>query len=353
MGLIPLPAQPWNRKIDKSISELGIKVAAPSMSVDFDTRSVESPHQLDFWRESIQQAYMRLEVRGFSPRSSGFKGRIVQHLDKGLVYSEISGDPHVAILTQKLARANGDDRFMVVVQRRGVMHIEQAGRQTVLGEGEFALCSASSLCCLTMPERFHADTILIDGSALRTVVREPERFTAQSLSGNYTGAGLIFLGMVLSLREAIAHLAPTSTSRINDAIVNALGATLGALEPGDVESRDTSLAAFHRERIRLLINDRLFDPELSINAIARELKLSTRYVHLLFECESETLTRSIWRRRLQAAKSAIGAQLHRPRALSEIAYSVGFKDAAHFSRQFKATYGCTPADFRAGIARGQ
>jgi AraC-like DNA-binding protein len=32
--------------------------------------------------------------------------------------------------------------------------------------------------------------------------------------------------------------------------------------------------------------------------------------------------------------------------ITEIASRVGFKDPSHFSRAFKALYGCSPAEFR-------
>ena len=37
-------------------------------------------------------------------------------------------------------------------------------------------------------------------------------------------------------------------------------------------------------------------------------------------------------------------------AISEIAYGVGFKSTAHFSRKFKRVYGINPRDFREACA---
>ncbi len=39
-------------------------------------------------------------------------------------------------------------------------------------------------------------------------------------------------------------------------------------------------------------------------------------------------------------------------AISEIAYGVGFKSTAHFSRKFKRVYGINPRDFREACALG-
>jgi AraC-like DNA-binding protein len=53
--------------------------------------------------------------------------------------------------------------------------------------------------------------------------------------------------------------------------------------------------------------------------------------------------RYVLMRRLQVAR----VQLARRRPLSEVALATGFADQAHFSRLFKATYGLTPARYRA------
>jgi AraC-like DNA-binding protein len=55
--------------------------------------------------------------------------------------------------------------------------------------------------------------------------------------------------------------------------------------------------------------------------------------------------RYLLRRRLEFARE----QIARRRPLSEVAFDAGFADQAHFSRLFKATFGLTPARYRALI----
>jgi len=322
------------------------------LAVSFSTRSVEAPHQLEFWRESIGEVYVRLEVDTLAPNSAGFEGTILRHMERGLAYSEIFGDAHVATRTPRLAKHGGEDAFLVLVQRSGQTLIEQDGRQAVLHEREFALCDSNRSCTLTMPRRFHHDTLMIDGRTLRAALREPERFTARPMRGD-TGPGRIFLSMLGALRETVADLDERAGACVSDSLVDMLGATVASLHGEAERLPENNLETYHRERIRSLTNERLFDPNLSVESIAAEVKLSSRYIYRLFEHEPETLSIWIWRKRLEAARRAILSRSQRHRSLTDIAYSVGFKDPAHFSRQFKAAYGCSPRDFRASMARAK
>jgi len=322
------------------------------VSTRFSTRTVDARHQLDFWRESIGEVYVRLEVSPLAPSGQGFDGTILRHMDRGLVYSEIFGDGHVAVRTQRLAKNAGEDLFLILVQRSGHTLIEQDGRQAVLREGEFALCDSNRSCTLTMPQRFHHDALMIEGRALRTVLREPERVTARAMRGD-SAPGRIFLSMFGALRETIGELDERTGAHVSDSLVDMLGAAVGSLQAGCEQSPHSNLETYHRERVRSLVNERLFDADLSVESIAEEVKLSSRYLYRLFEREPETLATWIWRRRLEAARRAILSPSQRHRSLTDIAYSVGFKDPAHFSRQFKATYGCTPREFRASLTENR
>ena len=62
--------------------------------------------------------------------------------------------------------------------------------------------------------------------------------------------------------------------------------------------------------------------------------------------ESETLMRQIWEDRLRHCREDLVSTELRRRSISEIAYSWGFRDAAHFSRMFRHRFGETPSALR-------
>lgn len=98
-------------------------------------------------------------------------------------------------------------------------------------------------------------------------------------------------------------------------------------------------------RVQGAIEERLGDPELSVEALARALHCDRSYLlrrlrTLTGEPPSE-LIRSL---RLQRAEQLLRAGAG---AVSEIAYAVGFKSVAHFSNTFHGRYGERPSAFAA------
>lgn len=82
----------------------------------------------------------------------------------------------------------------------------------------------------------------------------------------------------------------------------------------------------------------------TVQYCAGELHLSPNYFGDLIKRETgHTAQEHIRLRLIDAAKERV---LDRSRSISEIAYDLGFKYPAHFTRLFKNTVGCTPVEYR-------
>jgi AraC-like DNA-binding protein len=102
-----------------------------------------------------------------------------------------------------------------------------------------------------------------------------------------------------------------------------------------------------RARITSYVDLRIRDPELSVEGIATAMRCSSRYLQKVFG-GSETLGRYIWRTRLERCRSALEDPANAGVSVTEIAFSLGFSNASHFSRAFKERFGLTPRDCRDG-----
>ena len=80
--------------------------------------------------------------------------------------------------------------------------------------------------------------------------------------------------------------------------------------------------------------------------------VSQRYLSLLLQGTGQTFSELVWSKRLEMARDWLARSDPRDIAISEIAYGVGFKSTAHFSRKFKRVYGINPRDFRETCALG-
>jgi AraC-like DNA-binding protein len=151
--------------------------------------------------------------------------------------------------------------------------------------------------------------------------------------------------MIRTLAADIDALAPESAAAVADSVSQILIAGLAAL-PAAKREPVSQLIAYHRGQIKALIRARLADPELSVSQIAQALRLSPSTLHRAWAGEACSLSDFIWSQRLDAARRDLCDPACAARTVSDIAFSWGFNDAAHFSRAFRARFGCSPKELR-------
>lgn len=94
------------------------------------------------------------------------------------------------------------------------------------------------------------------------------------------------------------------------------------------------------------IDTHLTEQTLTPATIAEALHISLRSLHLAFESESASVARTILSRRLERCREALEQPGLRHLSIEMIAGRWGFSNASHFSRAFRAMYGCSPRDWR-------
>lgn len=99
------------------------------------------------------------------------------------------------------------------------------------------------------------------------------------------------------------------------------------------------------------ILERISDVNIRHVDVARRFGISSRYLYCLLSTENTTFSRILWDARVRRASEMLGDKKFRNRAIHEIAYLVGFKSVSHFSRNFKASFGISPREFRSRRAR--
>lgn len=312
------------------------------MTVLLNTDSVPPRKRLAYWTDMICNTYVQLECD--SIQCDRFAGSINSQSMPGLDLSVVaSGAQKVRRTPRQIARAN-DDYFLVSIQTQGQGVLRQDGRDALLSPGDFALYDSTRAYELHFDGDFQQIVLKLPGEQLRSAVRDTEKLTATTVSGR-AGAGHLMIGMIKTLWEDIDALEPASAVAVAGGVLNILVAGLQTL-PASKCRGVSSLTSFHLARIRSEIDSRLRNPALTVGDVARDLGISVGHIHRLFRQEATTPAQYIWSRRLEMCSRDLVDPRRAGHSISEIAFSWGFNDAAHFSRSFRNRFGVPPREWR-------
>ncbi|MEE7462853.1 AraC family transcriptional regulator [Methylobacterium fujisawaense] len=102
------------------------------------------------------------------------------------------------------------------------------------------------------------------------------------------------------------------------------------------------------QRAKAYVEANLSDPTLDPTQIAAAVGVSLRRLQELFHERNQHISDWIWQRRLEKAAACLADPSRTYLLISTIAYNYGFVTQAHFARRFRARYGVTPTEYRAG-----
>ena len=298
--------------------------------------------RVGYWSDLVWRSFGRLRSDTYG--DPDFSGHI-SLLDLGEVrVCRLQAARHRVVRT---AAAGGSDPgyLKMVIQRRGCSLFEQGGRTARLKPGDWSLYDTTRSYIVSAPHPVDLHILLLPRHGILRGRKDLEQMLVHRLRGRTGMAKLagLAIGHALESAAAGAPIAPDSGDEIVDLLHAALLEQSGAYLPRIGRS-------VMRDRIKQYVDDRLSDPDLSIDAVAQAMNCSKRALHLAFEVEGRTLRDYIWDSRLESARRALeGAAGDAERgAISGIAFASGFNSAAHFSRAFRGRYGVSPRAWLGG-----
>ncbi len=139
-------------------------------------------------------------------------------------------------------------------------------------------------------------------------------------------------------------LAEESARALVETALTLIGNAVRASEDA-VPPRQT-IADRRLQDVLRFIEVHLSDPQLSTAMVAKGCGISPRYLSFLLRLKGTSFSELVWEQRLEKARNWLSASDPRDISISEIAYGVGFKSPAHFSRMFKRVFKVNPREFR-------
>ena len=135
-------------------------------------------------------------------------------------------------------------------------------------------------------------------------------------------------------------------SHIHDLIALSLGATRDAA----AVAQRRGVRAARLQAIKTDIAASLGDCDLKLTAVAARQRVTPRYIHKLFATEGTTFSEFVLGQRLARAHRLLTDPRFAKRAVSSIAFDVGFGDLSYFNRSFRRRYDATPSEVRDSAA---
>ena len=143
-------------------------------------------------------------------------------------------------------------------------------------------------------------------------------------------------------------LAEDSARLLIETALTLIGTAVRASEEG-LPVRQ-SIADRRLQDVLRFIEVHLSDPQLSTAMVAKGCGISPRYLSFLLRLKNTSFSEMVWEQRLEKARKWLSSSDPRDISISEIAYGVGFKSPAHFSRMFKRVFKVNPREFRGECA---
>lgn len=320
-----------------------------STSILASTAGLGQHDKFGYWQDVVCRSLVDLECRPVS--GMAFEASVEGSRLEGLSVARIEASAHrVERQPSAIARASEESLIFNFVLS-GVAMAQQDGRSVVLRAGDGAVCDAQRPYSLRFDDTFKIITIKLARSAIAHRAASIHRITATSFGESSQMCPILF-GYLVSFSKQASLLAPAASEKVVRNFTELLAAAMDEViltSPLPLsEYRATALM-----RVRDFVERHLDVCELDASMVSTALNLSPRYINKLFEAENTSLTRYIWRRRLERAAADLQDPARAGLGISAIAMAHGFNDLSHFSRAFRQRFDLSPRAYRAsGIASG-
>jgi AraC-like DNA-binding protein len=288
-----------------------------------------------------------LRVRSANPAMSLKACRLV---GGGLAISFSSTPFEMCHKAEHVSAADeGDVLATIAVEGEGVF--EQAGRQMAFGKGDIAFRTTRLPSTFSLQKPCQLMVLRLPAARFFGLYGDlSERFRPSIARADAL--------LVATARDHLAHVFPelphlgaASAYFSEQSFVSLLAAIYCESNP-DAAANTGAGEPDRWQRLVACIEAHLCDPDLSVETIARDLRISKRLAHRQFEARGMQYGAYLRMRRLERAHGELTNARLDHLSVAEIAYRNGFNDPSHFNRCFRSRFGLPPGTLRKAVTAG-
>jgi AraC-like DNA-binding protein len=314
------------------------------MELIFSTEKLARAKRYAAWRDAICDVYVNVDVR--AEDQSDYDGFIREVQLGAVTATDILLSPQqISRRRTHLSRLDKDCYYVQFIQT-GNINVLQSGATLATNAGTGALFCASEpydLQCLGKIRSYYLE-MPREAFAARFA---KDRVPVSATLSTGQGLGRIAVEFCSMLVSQSATLDAAVRARLGDELMDVLAVAFDSARDEEPLS-DQSVRKARLRSVKAWLEDRLCDPELTLEAIAKGNGISLRYLHALFRLEGTSVSSWIWTRRLERSYDMLLSGGHDAPSLTEIAYRVGFSSSSHFSTVFRRKFGVRPSDVKRG-----
>lgn len=309
--------------------------AAALMVSQASTEDVDPRERIEYWEDYNRRALVGLSCSAYSER--GLLARQANFQLGDVRLADIGGNAHAVERTPKVARsAPKDSVFASLLVKGEAVFLHEHG------------CLSATAGDLVVYDTRSPYLFGFSSSMRKFLVDVPrDLFVEQCMAGGVPAPMLFGRGtaregeLVVALRAVLENPVASARDTVLDLIrLLATERTGGRAAPAAYQTQ-LIVAEDYIER-------HLHDACLTPGQVAGVMAVSARHLGRIFESAGTTPSRHILERRLQRAHDDLTAPGAASTTIADVAYRWGFSSQAHFARHFRARFGRTPTEARAG-----
>ncbi|WP_197524018.1 helix-turn-helix domain-containing protein [Cupriavidus sp. USMAHM13] len=312
-----------------------------------------SPHatrltvsSFDQWREIIDTRFLPLD---YARESHGrFHCEVSYARFGACAVADMQVSAHRVARLRRHAEDSDAGFFKVFWQLHGRSRVAQREHQAALDPGMWTLYDTAQPYSIELDDGARAMVLLVPQDQAYGWRDAATAMGGQAQRGE--GAARIAMSALGALLHdsSTGHPLDAHAQRVlQDSVVALMETALRSGGSGGQPALAPSRADEARlQRIHELVDARLHEPELSAQHLAAALNISRRTLYNLFREIGQTPHAYIQSRRLRQAALRLAQDGGVQRSITEVAFALGFADAAHFSRVFHERFGMSPSQWR-------
>jgi AraC-like DNA-binding protein len=330
----------WYRTERGIEEELHMPVEAAKFApLRFSTREIPERERMLRWREEFGQSMLHVDIRPLS--EVPFQAEAILRPLTGLRMLSLRGSP--MHLQRAQANLADSDESIGMIVNFNASKISQRGRNVVLGPGEAVALLHAEPAAVTYSSGSHL-ALVLPRDALASRVKDIDSVTMRLIPRHSEALRLLVSYLRLVLEKAVL-----ATPELREAVathVQDLAALSLGEHPPVGESSASAVVVARRATALDHITSSFQDAELTLATVARDLRISPRYLQRLLETSGTSFTAVVNELRLQRAFTLLTEVGGGERRISDVALQVGFSDISHFNRLFRSRFGDTPRSVR-------